>query len=69
MTKSWDNVFFITGVLQLLAAMVAFSVSRCFDTNTSDNDIVIEQGKAEAAEDKLLGGEKEAGIEWKELEV
>lgn len=63
LTKSWDNVFFITGVLQLLAAMVAFSVSRCFDTNTSDNDIVIEQGKAEAADDKLLGGEKEAGIE------
>lgn len=62
-------MFFITGVLQLLAAMVAFSVSRCFDTNTSDNDIVIEQGKAEAADDKLLGGEKEAGIEWKELEV
>lgn len=64
MTKSWDNVFFITGVLQLLAAMVAFSVSRCFDTNTSDNDdIVIERGKAEAADDNLLDGEKEAGIE------
>lgn len=56
-------MFFITGVLQLLAAMVAFSVSRCFDTNTSDNDIVIEQDKAEAADDKLLGGEKEAGVE------
>lgn len=63
MTKSWDNVFFITGVLQLLAAMVAFSVSRCFDTNTSGNDIVIERGKAEAADDKLLAGEKDVGIE------
>lgn len=69
MTKSWDNVFFITGVLQLLAAMVAFSVSRCFDTNTSGNDIVIERGKADAADDKLLAGEKDVGIEWKEFEV
>ncbi|XP_062568096.1 monocarboxylate transporter 12-like isoform X2 [Saccostrea cucullata] len=56
LTGSWDNVFYITGVLQLLAAIIAFFVSRCSKSTDSQDDV--EKEVKEPASEKLL----EAGI-------
>lgn len=54
LTKSWNNVFYITGILQLLAAVVALTVSRCYATPVSERDVAIEREYGDAADDKLI---------------
>ncbi|XP_061189838.1 monocarboxylate transporter 14-like isoform X3 [Saccostrea echinata] len=56
LTGSWDNVFYITGILQLLAAIITFFVSRCSKSLDGHDDV--EKEVKEPASEKLL----EAGI-------
>jgi hypothetical protein len=59
LTGSWDNVFYVSGILQLLAAVITFVVSRCSQHLVTEGDVETEKDIKDAVNENLLDNSKQ----------